>query len=99
MPTLELTDAEAAVLRSALESYLREATSQISNTEKYELREELKKDREVIRKVCQGTLTDSISRGVCGRRKGLRAAATPFSSYARPKLPRPPRRRRDRPGS
>jgi hypothetical protein len=51
MPTLELTDAEAAVLRSALESYLREATSQISNTEKYELREELKKDREVIRKV------------------------------------------------
>jgi hypothetical protein len=53
MPTLELTDAEAAVLRSALESYLREATSQISNTDKYELREGLKQDREVIRKIIQ----------------------------------------------
>jgi hypothetical protein len=53
MPALDLTDSEASVLRGVLESYLREATSQISNTEKYELREELKKDREVIRKVLQ----------------------------------------------
>jgi hypothetical protein len=53
MPALELTDSEARVLRGVLESYLREVTSQISNTEKYELREELKQDREVIRKVLQ----------------------------------------------
>ena len=53
MPALDLTDAEATVLRGVLESYLREVTSEISNTEKLEMREELKQDREVIRKVIQ----------------------------------------------
>jgi hypothetical protein len=48
---LELTDTDATVLREALESYLREMTSQISNTENFELREQLKQEREVIRKI------------------------------------------------
>jgi hypothetical protein len=51
MPSLELTDAEARVLREVLESYLKELTTEISNTEKFELREELKQNREVIRKI------------------------------------------------
>jgi hypothetical protein len=54
MPTIELTEAEAAVLRSVLESYLREVSGQISNTEKFEMREELKSDRELIRKIVAG---------------------------------------------
>ena len=39
MPSLELTESEAAVLKDVLESYLREAYGEISNTETYELRE------------------------------------------------------------
>jgi hypothetical protein len=53
---LDLNDTDATVLREALESYLREMTSQISNTEKFELREQLKEEREVIRKIV-GELT------------------------------------------
>jgi len=53
MPMLELTQTDAEVLREVLESYLRELSGQISNTEKFEFREELKGDREVIRKVLQ----------------------------------------------
>ncbi len=51
MPSIELTNDEAQVLRNVLESYLREASSEISNTEKYELRDQLKQDREVVRKI------------------------------------------------
>jgi hypothetical protein len=51
MPSIELSNDEAGVLRGVLESYLREASSQISNTEKYELRENLKREREIIAKV------------------------------------------------
>jgi hypothetical protein len=51
MPSIVLTNDEARVLRSVLEGYLREASSEISNTEKLELREDLKREREVIRKV------------------------------------------------
>ena len=54
MPAIDLSDSEARVLRNVLESYLREVSGQISNTEKYEMREELKQDREVIRKIVQG---------------------------------------------
>lgn len=54
MPAIDLNDSEARVLRNVLESYLREVSGQISNTEKYEMREELKQDREVIRKIVQG---------------------------------------------
>jgi hypothetical protein len=39
------------VLRGVLESYLREASGEISNTEKFELREELKQERELIRRI------------------------------------------------
>ena len=51
MPSIQLTDEEAGVLRSVLESYLREASTQISNTEKFELREEPKRERETVKKV------------------------------------------------
>jgi hypothetical protein len=51
MPSIELTTNEAQVLRGVLESYLREASGEISNTEKFELREDLKHERDVIRKV------------------------------------------------
>jgi hypothetical protein len=51
MLSIELTTDEARVLRGVLESYLREASGEISNTEKYEVREDLKQEREVIRKV------------------------------------------------
>ena len=51
MPSIELTDDEARVLKDVLESYLREVSSEISNTEKLELRENLKRERETMRKV------------------------------------------------
>jgi hypothetical protein len=51
MPSIELTNDEASVVRGVLESYLREVTSQISNTEKFELREDLKREREIVGKV------------------------------------------------
>lgn len=51
MPSIELTNDEASVVRGVLESYLREVTSQISNTEKFELRENLKREREIVGKV------------------------------------------------
>jgi hypothetical protein len=51
MPSIELTNDEAGVLRGVLETYLREVSSQISNTEKFELREDLKREREIIRRV------------------------------------------------
>jgi hypothetical protein len=51
MRSIELTNDEAQILRSVLEGYLREASGEISGTEKYELRERLKQDREVIRKI------------------------------------------------
>jgi hypothetical protein len=51
MRSIELTNDEAGVLRGVLESYLREVSSQISSTEKFELREELKREREIIGKV------------------------------------------------
>jgi hypothetical protein len=51
MRSIELTNDEAQLLRSVLEGYLREASGEISNTEKYELRDQLKQDREVIRKI------------------------------------------------
>jgi hypothetical protein len=54
MPSVELTTDEAQVLRTVLEGYLREASSEISGTEKFEMREQLKHERDVIRKVVQG---------------------------------------------
>ena len=51
MPSIELTDGEALVLRGALESYLRELSSEISNTEKLELREHLKRERDTLKRV------------------------------------------------
>lgn len=39
---LELTESEANMLRAVLNSYLSELRFEIANTEKYELREELK---------------------------------------------------------
>jgi hypothetical protein len=51
MRSIELTNDEAQVLRNVLEGYLREASGEISNTEKYEPREQLKQDRELIRKI------------------------------------------------
>jgi hypothetical protein len=51
MPSIELSNDEAQVLRGVLEGYLRDASGEISNTEKYELRENLKQQREVIRKI------------------------------------------------
>ena len=51
MPSIELSNDEATVLRGVLESYLREASSQISNTEKFELRESLKRERDIIARV------------------------------------------------
>jgi hypothetical protein len=54
MRSIELTNDEAQVLRNVLEAYLREVSGEISNTEKYELRDQLKQEREVIRKIAQG---------------------------------------------
>ena len=51
MPSIDLTNDEASVLRGVLESYLREASAEISNTEKFDLRENLKREREIIGKV------------------------------------------------
>jgi hypothetical protein len=51
MRSLELTDDEARVLRGVIESYLRDVSSQISNTEKFELRETLKREREAMKKL------------------------------------------------
>ena len=51
MPSIQLTDDEAGVLKGVLESYLREVSSQISNTEKLELRESLKRERETMKKI------------------------------------------------
>jgi hypothetical protein len=51
MPSIQLTDDEARVLRGVLESYLREVSSEISNTEKLELRESLKYEREAMRRL------------------------------------------------
>ena len=51
MRSIELTNDEAQTLRSVLEGYLRDASGEISNTDKYELRDQLKQDREVIRKI------------------------------------------------
>jgi hypothetical protein len=51
MPSIQLTDDEARALKGVLESYLREVSSEISNTEKLELRESLKREREVVNKV------------------------------------------------
>jgi hypothetical protein len=51
MPAIQLTDDEARVLKEVLESYLREVSAEISNTEKLELRENLKRERETMKKV------------------------------------------------
>lgn len=51
MASLQLSETEATVLREVLEGYLREVSNEISNTEKFELREQLKQEREVIRKI------------------------------------------------
>jgi hypothetical protein len=51
MPSIQLTDDEARVLRGVLESYLREVSSEISGTEKFELREDLKRERETMQRV------------------------------------------------
>ena len=51
MPSIQLTDDEALVLKGVLESYLREVSSEISGTEKFELRENLKQERETMKRV------------------------------------------------
>jgi len=51
MPSIQLTDDEALVPKGVLESYLREISSEISNTEKFELRENLKRERETMQRV------------------------------------------------
>jgi hypothetical protein len=54
MPSVELTSDEAQILRQVLEGYLRDASGEISGTERFELREQLKHERDVIRRVVQG---------------------------------------------
>jgi hypothetical protein len=53
VPSLQLTDLEADVLRAVLESYMKEVSTQISNTEKYELRQQLKVTRDTIQATVQ----------------------------------------------
>ncbi len=51
MASIQLTEDEASVLKGVLESYLREVSSEISNTEKFEFRESLKRERETMARV------------------------------------------------
>jgi hypothetical protein len=53
MPSIQLTDDEARVLRGVLEGYLRDVSTEISNTEKFELRENLKRERDTMRRVIE----------------------------------------------
>ncbi len=48
---LQLQEKEAEVLRRTLSSFLGDLRMEISNTEKYELRESLKEDEEHIKAV------------------------------------------------
>ncbi|HTT69541.1 MAG TPA: hypothetical protein VMF70_16060 [Gemmatimonadales bacterium] len=48
MAQLDLTAEEAAVLRQALESYLSDLRMEITDTERMEYREELKRQEEIL---------------------------------------------------
>lgn len=49
--TLQLSETETSLLRHLLEYYLRETSNEISNTEKFEFREKLKRERDLVRKI------------------------------------------------
>jgi len=51
MPSIQLSEDEARVLKGVIESYLRGVSTEISNTEKFELRENLKQERETMKRV------------------------------------------------
>ncbi|GAB4282311.1 MAG: hypothetical protein Kow0092_37390 [Deferrisomatales bacterium] len=49
MAHIELTDAEAALLREVLESYVSDIRMEIAGTDKLEYREDLKKKKEAVK--------------------------------------------------
>lgn len=49
--TIQIADAEAEILRSVLEEYISDLRMEVSNTDSMDLREELKRKEEVLKRL------------------------------------------------
>jgi hypothetical protein len=49
--TIQITDAEAEILRSVLEEYISDLRMEVSNTDSMDLREQLKHKEEVLKRL------------------------------------------------
>jgi len=53
MPQLNLTDAEATLLRSVLEDYIGDLRMEISNTDRMDFREQLKSQEAMLKRMLE----------------------------------------------